>query len=439
MHSFTRYPIYLLFPIASLMAHGAFAAGLDAGDFHTCGWLRGSQAKCWGASSFGQLGQGDTAQRGDAPNEMGAALAIIDLGAGRTPRQIASGAYHSCVLLDSSEVKCWGRNSSGQLGLADTADRGNAASEMGDLLPVVDLGSGRTAVAVAAGAAHTCALLDNAQVKCWGHNGFGQLGLGDTANRGDAAGEMGDLLPAVDLGAGRTAIKLAAGGYHTCAQLDTGDVKCWGGNFYGQLGLGDVANRGDATNEMGDFLPVVNLGSGRSVRYLAASGVHNCAVLDNDDTKCWGRNDAGQLGLGDTVNRGDGVNEMGDLLPAVNLGTGRHALKLAAGGAHSCALLDDGTMKCWGLNRNGQLGQGDVANRGDAANEMGDLLPAIDLGAGRGVIKLAVGLEHSCALLDDDSIKCWGDNLFGQLGLGDTADRGDAPSEMGDLLPAVDL
>jgi hypothetical protein len=95
----------------------------------------------------------------------------------------------------------------------------------------------------AVGGGHTCARLDNGQIKCWGNNGAGQLGLGDTSTRGDGVNEMGDNLPAVDLGSGRTA--LAAGTSYTCARLDNGRIKCWGGNAAGQLGLGDVNARGE--------------------------------------------------------------------------------------------------------------------------------------------------------------------------------------------------
>jgi E3 ubiquitin-protein ligase HERC3 len=148
-----------------------------------------------------------------------------------------------------------------ELGLGDTSDRGDEPLEMGDDLPAVDLGTDRTARALAAGAEHTCALLDDGTVKCWGSNFVGQVGLGDIDHRGDGPLEMGDNLPAVDLGTGRTAQALAAGEYHTCALLDDGTVKCWGGNDYGELGLGDTNGRGDAPGEMGDALPAINLGS----------------------------------------------------------------------------------------------------------------------------------------------------------------------------------
>ena len=130
---------------------------------------------------------------------------------------------------------------------------------MGARLPSVDLGPGRTALAVAASPGHTCAVLDDHSVKCWGDNSFGQLGLGDTKNRGGKPNEMGEKLPAVDLGPGRTALAVATGDAHTCALLEDHTVKCWGWNRSGQVGLGDTNNRGDGPGEMGAALPPVQL------------------------------------------------------------------------------------------------------------------------------------------------------------------------------------
>jgi alpha-tubulin suppressor-like RCC1 family protein len=130
---------------------------------------------------------------------------------------------------------------------------------MGDNLPAVDVGTGRTASALTGGSYHSCAILDNGSVKCWGANWYGQLGLGDSSHRGVSGGEMGDNLPALDFGSGRTAVEMALGDSHSCAMLDNGATKCWGRNFAGQLGLGDTNSRGDAPNQMGDNLPAIDL------------------------------------------------------------------------------------------------------------------------------------------------------------------------------------
>ncbi|MBI3976703.1 MAG: hypothetical protein HY331_00825, partial [Chloroflexi bacterium] len=165
---------------------------------------------------------------------------------------LVSGNAHTCALLGNGTVKCWGWNNAGQLGLGDTNNRGDGSNEMGSNLPAVQLGG--TAVALTAGIWHTCALLSDSAVKCWGQNNYGQLGLGDTDSRGDGPNEMGTNLPAVQLGG--TAVALTAGGSHNCALLNDGVVKCWG---YGLLGLGDTNHRGDEPNEMGTNLPAVDL------------------------------------------------------------------------------------------------------------------------------------------------------------------------------------
>ena len=177
-------------------------------------------------------------------------------------------------------------------------------------------------------------------------------------------------------------VAIAAGGAHACAILDTNHVKCWGTNSRGELGAGDTSDRGDAANELGDNLPKVSLGTGRSARTISASVGHTCAILDDNSVKCWGVNYRGQLGLGDKDGRGVMAGQMGDNLPRVSLGTGRTAKALSAGDEHTCALLDDDSVKCWGANSLGQLGQGG-GHRGGQPNEMGDNLPKVDLGTNR--------------------------------------------------------
>ena len=404
---------------------------VSLGDSHSCILSPNSAVECWGANASGQLGLGHTDSIGDEPDEMGSALQPVNFGAGRTAKALASGENHTCALLDNNTVKCWGEGGMGQLGSGSPDSIGDNTGEMGDALDAVKLGTGRAAKAVTGGDNHTCALLDNDTVKCWGANGSGQLGQGDMMNRGTDPSEMGEGLNAVELGTGRTAKMIAAGASHTCALLDDNTVKCWGANGSGQLGQGDNMDREAAPDEE------VNLGTGRSAKMIAAGGNYACAILDDSSIKCWGDNSESQLGLGDTIDRGTAANQMGDDLPAVNLGTGRAAKRVVLGTDFTCAILDNDTLKCWGLNDMGQLGQGDMTNRGTNANQMGDDLNAIELGTGRTVHAIEAGAAHTCVLLDDDSVKCWGANGDGQLGLGDTDDRGDAPGEMGDMLAVV--
>lgn len=413
--------------------------GIVCGHAHTCALLSQGLIKCWGRNSEGQLGLGDTNQRGDDPEEMADDLRAVDLGSGNAALALAAASHHTCVILDGGSVKCWGDNAFGQLGLGDTITRGNDPGGMGDGLPAVNLGNGKTAVALAAGGSHMCAILDDNSVKCWGWNNSGQLGLGHLLQIGDASGEMGENLPTVSLGSGKTALALAAGGAHTCALLNDGSVKCWGSNAFGQLGRENNVSRGGAMNEMGDYLDTVNLGSGVIALAVVAGGYHTCALLAGGTVKCWGYNSSGQLGAGHINPLGDELGEMGNNLPVVDLGAGRTAVSLAAGYYHTCALLDDGSVKCWGTSIRGQLGLGSVDSRGDAPEEMGNNLPVVELGNGAMALSLTGGYYHTCARLDNGSVKCWGWNEHGQLGLGDTDDRGVGPGEMGDALESVKL
>ncbi len=246
---------------------------------------------------------------------------------------------------------------------------------------------------------------------------------------------MGDALPAVDLGTGRTVTSVAAGlEGHTCAILDDATLKCWGRNTFGQLGVGDLTGRGSLPGQMGDKLPTVDLGAGRTVAAVALGAHHTCAILDGGSVKCWGKGDL--LGIGEFDNRGDEPDDMGDALPEVDLGTGRTALAINAAGAHTCALLDDHTLKCWGYN-NGCLGLGNRDKHGVSPGEMGDALPAVDLGTDRTAVEFDGGFFYTCALLDDATVKCWGSSQF--LGLGIMQDLGDDPGEMGNALPTVPL
>ncbi len=354
----------------------------------------------------------------------------VDLGPGLSAREIAAGGNHTCALLDNRTIKCWGRNAEGQLGLGVPGNRGDEAFEMGANLPAVNLGTGRTALQIIAGDNHTCARLDNSTVKCWGFNLYGQLGVGTNVNTNVPGAE-------VNLGTSRTALQITAGDNHTCARLDNSTVKCWGFNSYGQLGLGDMERRGDQDGGMGANLLTVDLGTNRTARELVAGGNHTCARLDDFTVKCWGFAFTGQLGLGDTRNRGGQALEMGTNLPVVDLGTSRTARELVAGNNHTCARLDNFTIKCWGHNLYGQLGLGDTMNRGGQDGGMGANLPTVDLGTSRTVLEITAGGDHTCALLDDFTVKCWGYNDQGQLGLSHTLNRGGQPGQMGNSLPAI--
>ena len=150
---------------------------------------------------------------------------LIDLGINRTAISVSFGQYHTCAILDDGQLKCWGNNYNGQVGIGTSGFGSDVLTPT-----LIDLGIGRTVVSVSLGTSHTCAILDNGQLKCWGDNIYGQLGIGSTV--------ASSTPQAVDLGVGRTAISVSSGQYHTCAILDDYSLSCWGYNYEGQLGLG---------------------------------------------------------------------------------------------------------------------------------------------------------------------------------------------------------
>ena len=403
-------------------AHNGAAVLATSGARYTCAVVAGGELKCWGK----YLTPSTTGGASMATN-----LQTVDLGPGRTAKAVTAGGVHICALLDNNAVKCWGINTDGQLGQGDRTYRASPAA-----IPAVDLGAGRTAVDLAVGAEHTCAVLDNGLVKCWGANQLGQLGLGHTQRRGNDPGEVG-VDPSVNLGHRRTAVAVVALRRSTCALLDNGTVKCWGENSYGQLGLGDQIDRGGQPGEMGDQLPAVDFGPGRRAVAISGGDFHACVLLDDASVRCWGNNVNGRLGLGDEEARGDNPGEMGAELPAIDLGPGHTARAVAAGDEHTCALLDDATVKCWGFGW--YLGSGDYLTLGDQPGEMGAAPPVVDLGPGRTAQAIQTSVDHTCALLDDATVKCWGDNLGEELGLVGVQPNtvGDEPGEMGADLPAA--
>jgi cysteine-rich repeat protein len=413
---------------------------IDAGDAHTCVRFSGSgKLKCWGEneSNVGRLGAGLTAYAiGDDPNEMGASLKTDDLGSAVTLQRFNCASSHSCALLDAGDVKCWGANDNGRLGLGDTMPRGFSPPQMGDALPKVALGGAVAALSSGRGS-HTCAILSDGTLKCWGANGNGQLGYEDTDDRGDVAGEI-DLLKGVKLAAGDLAVSVFTGAAFTCALLKDSTVKCWGFNGNGQLGWDPPArlNVGIKVGDMGDAVQATVLSQNGfgAVQTLALGFDHACALSTTGKVKCWGANSHGQLGQGNSASIGIGQNDMLSLQPVAIA----PAKAIVAGSHHTCALLMDGSVLCWGQNGDGQLGYGDTKDRCLQPNDMADLMP-VDLGPGAKAVALTAGDQHTCAVLADGHVKCWGGNVAGQLGYGDKNKRGDSGGEMGDNLKPLDL
>jgi alpha-tubulin suppressor-like RCC1 family protein len=354
-------------------------------------------------------------------------------------RSVAAGGLHSCAVTSAGAAMCWGFNGSGQLGDGTTEQRSRPA-------PVVGLTAG--VLAVTAGAAHTCALLEGGAVKCWGDNAFGRLGDG-TIRPSPVPVDV------VGLGSGVRAI--SASGGSTCALTAAEGVKCWGFNGHGTLGTGDQRPRPVPTD-------VHDLRSG--VAEISTGADHTCARMERGPMKCWGNNDEGQLGneSGETGLIGPLA---GSLRPSDVKGLDGPLLTMSSGGSHSCAVTARGSLRCWGSDQFGAL-PGTSGSTRDPVEVLADRAPwttvsagfthtcAID-GAGAltcwgrmlvgtfsaeleepyrpalpdAAVAVSVGDDHACAVTRAGGVSCWGANVQGQLGDGTTSDRKDPVAVVG--------
>ena len=282
---------------------------------------------------------------------------------------VAAGESHSCALISNGAVQCWGKNVYGQLGDGTLEDRDD---------PVLVEGL-EDAQAIAAGWGHTCAVTSAGAVFCWGYNDNGELGDGTTEH---------SSVPVEVSGVSGAGMVIAAGDDHTCVATEAGMVQCWGFNETGQLGDGSTDNQNSA-------VWVANM---NGVQSLAAGWGHTCALTEAGSVYCWGSNEFGQLG----------VHTQEDDMPTPIMvdSLSEWVTALTAKGGHTCALITTGEVKCWGVNTYGQLGDGSIEDR-DRPSPVRRL---------RGAQAVAAGWNHTCAILNDGEINCWGWNYYGQLG-----------------------
>jgi alpha-tubulin suppressor-like RCC1 family protein len=308
--------------------------------------------------------------------------------------RLAAGFEHTCAILDDASVQCWGQNNFGQLGDGTTTNRSTPVT-------VPNLG---LAISVTAGQKHTCAILSSGQVSCWGDNTFGQLGNGTTTS---------SSTPVTISGLSQVKA-ISAGGGHTCAVRVTGDVWCWGDNRLGQLGNGSIASPLQSSAPIQAH--TVNVVS------IAAGASFTCA-LEIGFVYCWGDNSLGELG-------NNSRTTSATPLPTapVSGGAGVRAVEVTAGQAFACALLSDSTVSCWGSNASGQLGNGTTTSSNVP-------VPSTATHA----VALAAGSNHACAILVLGTVSCWGADAFGQLGDGGGASFRTLPVVAAGVTGAVEV
>jgi len=289
---------------------------------------------------------------------------------------LAAGWEHTCALIENGSVHCWGSNEFGQLG--------TETEEENIPLPVIVSGLDGEVKALAANGGHTCALLESGEAQCWGNNRYGQLGDGTTEDR---------TTPASVIGLHNTQA-LAAGGNHTCAIAGNGKMLCWGWNFFRQLGYAERSRQAEPVPAMELPVRVVDMGLGWQ---------HTCVVLESGEIACWGANEYGQV-----------WNNWQSMQPVDVCGQTQVANPLDSGGFHSCAIKADGSTICWGSNEEGQLGVGTRKPYAGAVTVEN---------LGTDVISVATGGNQSCALKTDGTVMCWGANFSGELGDGTFSGR----------------
>jgi len=387
---------------------------VDVGAYHTCALSVAGALRCWGFNGFGQLGYDDSASVADGtPGRSIADMGDVPVGGPVT--EVSLGYFQTCALLASGGVRCWGDGSFARLGYSHGNEIGDGGVG-GSIISNGDLPLGGDAVEVATGGVGGCARLVAGGVRCWGQN---------HGNGADAQINGGEIIAAGDVPIGADVVDIAAGYDHYCALTTTGSVRCWGQNWAGGLGY-------DHTNSVGEGMPglaITDMGDvavGGRVVQLSAGDATTCAVLDSGGLRCWGWNQYGQLGYGDTINVGDGtagrsIIDMGDVP------VGGPVRMAWAGEEHTCAVLRTGTVRCWGLNLEGQLGYDDTASVGDGTAgrsiiDMGDV--AIG-GTARTIVTTEWDTGFTCAHMTSGGIRCWGTNGNGNLGLDDRINVGD--------------
>jgi alpha-tubulin suppressor-like RCC1 family protein len=352
---------------ASPTASAAGYTQISAGSFHTCALLASGEVFCWGRNEWGQLGNNTLVDSAVPTQVQGITEAIA----------VSAGFKHTCALLANGRIRCWGDNTLGQLG------NGSLVSS-----PVpVTVSNITTATSLSVGSEIACAVLSSGSIRCWGDGGTGgALGNGST----------GVSATPVTVSTINTAIAVAAGSNHACAVLADQTARCWGTNADNQLGRvgGNSSTPATVTGLSG-------------VAAIQAAGIFSCARLSSGQVRCWGNNSQGTLGDGNApTDSATAVTvrvQSGQLTAPL---TGVTALSLST--VHSCVLLASASPRCWGNNFNGQLGDGTKTDR-DLAT------PVTGIGS---PIEIAGGFDHTCALFASGNVQCWGGNRYGQLGIG---------------------
>ena len=398
---------------------------VSVGSAHTCVLTNAGTIKCWGGGDNGQLGNG-------AIDRQSTAVDVVTSETDSSPLDgiaaISAGGSWTCALTDRGSVKCWGWEDGGRLGNRVTGFDNVSSTPVDVHTSATDNAPLAGITAISTGSSHTCAITTAGTVKCWGKGEYGKLGNGATTDETTPI----DVCARAKTGGESTCPKLtgivaiAAGWRTTCALTDRGSVKCWGRNSDGQLGNGtnvDAHYPVDVHTSATESNPLADISS------IGAGNAHFCALNNSGNIKCWGSGANGKLGNGGTTDRLTPVSVCAqakaggeESCPVL-----RDIVSINLGGNHACALTTSGTVKCWGSGTSGRLGNGgtsgsnypvDVHTGPDDSNTLS------------GVTAIRAGNNHTCALTNEDHVKCWGYGEAGQMGNGQLIIDNPAPVDV---------
>lgn len=393
---------------------------LALGTNHSCALLDTGNVRCWGLNNFGQLGYGNTINVGDSA--FGPVFLAGDVPVGGKVTQLSAGAEHTCALLDTGKVRCWGQNTFGQLGYANNTNSTTTPTELGDVSNINEV------IKIAAGTTHTCTLSKNNQIQCWGDNRFGQLGYGNTIDIGD-----NEPPTTTTVNTGNTAEDLSTGSFFTCIKGSNDEIRCWGNGSLGRLGYGNTNNIGD--NEIPASAGSLLLNN--KATSISSNTNTSCIVtFPENDLMCWGS------GANPIFNRPEGILGYGGFEPVGDnetpaskgeINIGGNVLQVSVGNQIICALLTTNNVRCWGGSSFSSFGIG--YNNTELIGDDETPASAGDINIGAPVAQIAAGGSHACAILTNGRVRCWGSGTSGRLGYGSNNSIGDDefPVEAGDV------
>ncbi len=346
------------------------AVQLSSSNTTSCVVTTAGAAKCWGYSTSQALGLGVTQNMALTPAQ------VYGLTSGVS--RVVTGVNHTCAILADTSVRCWGANANAELGLGAAGGAQNSPQVVPGLTGVTDLALGHDS---------SCALMADTTVKCWGSNGYGQLGQGVAGNKTSPT-----TVPNL------TGVTKLSGSYRSfCAITGAGALKCWGYNGFNNLGIGNTTNQ---------YAPVAIPGMDSGVTAADPAYWNTCA-LKGGEVHCWGNNQYKQVSQAATTSFSSP-----QLVPGLS-----GILKIAVGGNHVCAIRADSSVTCWGQNLYAQVGTGNkntpIAPGGTVMNTSEG---AVDVQTG------GYGF-YTCVLTPEQKVKCWGQGGNYGLGNGSSADQ----------------